>query len=277
MNVWGAVKRRLRNHTDREVQDSLFAEVIRRLYLEDVVPMEGGPGAGKSLVVSPMLWTNQRLGGGDRVIISAFTKAQQDVLYLETAPRVVELTPRGAVMLKGQDNYICLRRAREAGFANVVIDGDGARACYPYLRGMWDLVCSDRDAGCSGDDCGDDDAYSKVRQAAMTADLVITNHKLLTLNLRLGGLIFGETSDDLLVVDEAHLIERVLQETFGGHLTPPILRRLDADLVPYGTGLGDSELMLSAELPGWVRGSPGSPGDRRTRTGRGCRDATRTW
>jgi Rad3-related DNA helicase len=236
-SFWDDTKSFLTDHSDRAVQDQLFEGVLNRLSDgEHLVPMEGGPGCGKSLIVAPLLRVNNERPGNSRVIISAFTKAQQDVLFNETAPRVKNLTPRGAVMLKGRNNYICLRRAALMKIKTEIRE-DGSRPNYPELADQWHLICSDDEYDCSADSCGGDDAYYLAKAAAETASLVITNHKILALNHKLEGLVLGDTSGDLLVVDEGHLMEGVLQDTFGGLMSVKKLENADNKVAPWGCDL----------------------------------------
>jgi len=216
-SYWSTVKASLVNHRDRETQDILFDKVIAQLRTDDVVAFEGGPGTGKSLIAAPLAAVAMSTPGR-RVIFSPRTKAQQDVIELETMPRMLSLLPRGFVVLKGRSEYVCLRRATRAGFVALDFRGSGERRLYPEIKNDdWELVKSDGESGCSAECRGD--GYELAKAGARTASLVIVNQSVLALNFALDSVILGPVEDDILILDEAHLFAGVMADTLGTRIT----------------------------------------------------------
>lgn len=213
-----------------------FARAALAAFQEGKVGLlEAGPGTGKTLgYLLPLLQLLAREGG--RAVVATRTRALQEQLWRHDLPLAQEALGSGlsVALLKGRENYLCLRRleelrgrlgAEELGpvfaWAARTDTGDldelsgliaGAREFLPELRDV-PLRCGG--AGCLfWRGCPSRRARDRARKAA----LVVVNHALLGADLAWGGRILG--SYDYLVVDEAHGLPEALRAALSLELSP---------------------------------------------------------
>jgi ATP-dependent DNA helicase DinG len=189
-------------------------------------------------------------------------------LRLEAASADADLAPspdtiRYALM-KGRGNYLCLdrldRRTRQREFAELGV-GRREEMFYRSLRD-WSLTSQSGDKAelkswsedlplwsevdaraeiCHGSRCArfDECFVVRMRRAAENADIVVVNHHLLLADLaltakaRLAGAPAGFGSiiprGRALVIDEAHALEEIASEYFGGSVSTHALERFERD------------------------------------------------
>ncbi len=223
----------------RKPQIEMATLVARMLNEEAFLLAEAGTGVGKSLayLVPALLWSERN--GHARVIVSTHTKTLQDQLFQKDLPLLMQAmeSPFFAVLLKGRNNYICLRRwehlllhlestlspARRkrllplAAWIHETRTGDieenGGFQREKNID-LWALLASEA-RFCAGQTCDFREScyFQRIRKAARAAGLIIVNHSLLFADLVSGKSILGEY--DTLFVDEAHQIERVATQTLG--------------------------------------------------------------
>jgi DNA polymerase-3 subunit epsilon/ATP-dependent DNA helicase DinG len=191
--------------------------------------VEAGTGTGKSLayLLPAVEWAvlNQQ-----RVVISTNTINLQEQLAHKDVPQLAEaLYEFRAQILKGRSHYLCrqqfeaLRRRGPASYdemrvlAKVILwlpntlDGDGDEIFLPTSgeRQVWRMVSAANEA-CDPERCPFyyDDAcfFYRARAKAESAHLVIVNHALLLADVATQNRVLPEY--DLLIVDEAHHLER---------------------------------------------------------------------
>ena len=227
-----------------------MAEAVARAFNEGRhLVVEAGTGVGKTMayLVPAVLWS---LANKAPVVVCTSTKNLQEQIFRKDLPVLASLlsSPVRFALVKGRGNYLCLSRLEQllerreaelapeafAGLARAVAwafatdsgdvgefdPGDCGRNPFPV-----DRICS------SGDDCrGRGCPYrgscflQKARAAALSADLVVTNHAV----------FFSEPDDEPLalpkaaqvVFDEAHNLEESATEHFSREATPASLRRL---------------------------------------------------
>lgn len=232
------------NGTTREGQETMAHAVYETLIDGAHLLVQAGTGTGKSFgyLVPALLWNAKT---SQRVIISTATLALQRQIMTSDAPRVAaaigEITgtqPRVA-LLKGWNNYICLRKANggypEDGTLLSRAEGEvGATATgEEVVRARdWAMVTDtgDRDdlvpgvsdrawaqvsipkAECIGEKCPLRASCFPVlaRAQADEADIVVTNHAML-------GVAATKTpvlpEADAYIIDEAHdLVDRVTNQ-----------------------------------------------------------------
>ena len=210
--------------------------------------VEGGTGVGKSMAyLLPAAMFAQ--ASGSRVVVSTNTINLQEQLISKDLPTLSaaiagwspELRDVSFALLKGRDNYLCLRRwgqlrgeesitPEEATLASKVLvwlqstsSGDRAEMnMTPRDAFQWSRVsaaeCPDwRERGCF---------LRAARARAETADVVVVNHALLMRDLADGT---GSIPDyDYLIVDEAHHLEEEATRQFGWRLSQGMVeQRLD--------------------------------------------------
>jgi ATP-dependent DNA helicase DinG len=226
--------------------------------------VQAGTGTGKTLA-----YLIPAIHDGGTVVVSTATKALQDQLATKDLPFLDDHLPHGVdwAVLKGRSNYVCLQRLRELSTAGgeaaqLELDGMAASTQSEIQRiGAWvgttltgdpaELDWAPTDAAwralsvsseeCPGADrcpMGEPCFAERARQRAAAAQVVVVNTHLYGLNVASGGVILPE--HDVVVFDEAHVLEDVMSDTIGGQLAPGrfvllagLLRRIldDQDLI----------------------------------------------
>ncbi len=211
------------------------------LALHDGTPLliEAGTGTGKSLA-----YLVPAAESAQRVVISTATKALGEQLVEKDIPTLRRLGLHPDVTLvKGLSNYVCRRRLEEYRQAIVVgavapehgIDRilewvehteTGDRSDLPSLpedAPVWREVTSSSETRI-GAKCRfyDDCFVTKMRRAAETSQIIVTNHHLFCADLALRNGFSGAAAlpdHDAIIFDEAHALEDVATEFFGVRLT----------------------------------------------------------
>jgi len=198
-----------------------------------------------------------------RVVIATHTIALQEQLVTKDIPVVAAVMPRefSAVLVKGRGNYVSLRRlalARER-MASLFqhdeevaeLEGliewadqtrDGSLADLPTVpRGsVWDEVQSDS-GNCMGRACPTYDRchYYAARRRMHHAQLLVVNHALFFSDLALrrsGASLLPDY--DIVVFDEAHMVESVASDHLGIGLSSVAVDRLLSRLFNERTNRG---------------------------------------
>lgn len=251
--------------------------------------VQAGTGTGKSMgyLVPVAMWCAKT---GGRAIVSTATLALQRQITQEDAPRVVDTVAEATgvrvktALLKGWQNYACLKRINQDGQEALFGDGEATRMGEQVVRArQWALESEtgDRDAlvpgvpdlvwrqisvskqECDGRECPlfTECFPEKARQAAMEADIVITNHAML--GVQSSGIEVLPPAGAI-VVDEAHdLVGRVTNQLtirIGSSDISRISRmmrglgKLDSEFVRHG----DSLLAALKDVDGRMRLIPDS-------------------
>ena len=219
----------------RPGQRVLAAAVGRTFEDGGTLVAEAGTGTGKTLayLVPAVL-------AGTRVLISTGTKTLQDQIFYKDVPalaRALNVEIRAAYM-KGRSNYICLHRVdglsavkaalspeefawleRFREWIEVTNTGDRAEIeDLPDHLPFWADVSSTSEQ-CLGRDCprNADCFITRMRDQAANAQVVVVNHHLLCADASVRQSAFGEVipESEIIVVDEAHLLEDVATQYFG--------------------------------------------------------------
>lgn len=222
----------------REGQVDMAEAVFATLNEGGHLLVQAGTGTGKSMgyLVPVAMWCAKT---GSRAIISTATLALQRQITQDDAPRVIDAvanetgTRLKTALLKGWQNYACLKRINQDGQEALFADGTATRSGEQVLRARkWALesATGDRDAlvpgvpdlvwrqisvskqECDGRDCPlfTECFPEKARQEAMEADIVITNHAML--GVQSSGIEVLPPASAV-IVDEAHdLVGRVTNQ-----------------------------------------------------------------
>ncbi len=176
-------------------------------------------------------------------------------------------------MLKGRSNYVCLQRLREmhddaagqlelegitssarselariATWVATTDTGDGAELDWSPSDAVWRMVSvgSDECPGAERCPLGEPCFAEQARRRANAADVIVVNTHLYGLHVGSGGVLLPE--HDVVVFDEAHVLEDVMSDTVGVQLSPGrfvtmagTLRRIldDPDLVASVIDIAD--------------------------------------
>lgn len=204
--------------------------------------VQAGTGTGKTLAyLVPALLHDTT------VVVATATKALQDQLATKDLPWLELHVPGGVswAVLKGRSNYVCLQRLVELndrdqgqlefeGLTSSVKDeirrlqrwaqnsptGDMAELDWSPTDAAWRAVsvgsdeCPGRTRCPQGDRC----FAEAARERAKEAQVVVVNTHLYGLHVASGGALLPE--HDVVVVDEAHLLEDIMSDTVGVSIGP---------------------------------------------------------
>ena len=225
-----------------------MAEAVERaITVGGVLLTEAGTGIGKTLAyLAPAILS------GRKTVVATGTKTLQDQLFFKDVPLLATALPRKftASLMKGRGNYLCRRRLRQAlgerhtrserqallkiqRWSATSARGDRAELAFlPEPDPLWDDIAASSDA-CLGASCeeGTECFLTRMRQEAGAADLVVVNHHLLLADavLRDSTQFRVIPSYDILVLDEAHLLEDVATDFFGEEISNLRVERLVRD------------------------------------------------
>ena len=242
----GAVANALPDFEERPEQLRMAFHVAEAFNHGKLAVIEAGTGTGKSLayLVPALLWAKQN---EERVVVSTNTINLQEQLIRKDLPflqRASSLDFR-AVLVKGRNNYLCLRRAETAKSEPGLFDSeevahlgallewakstkDGGKDELTFLppEGVWEEIC------CEADQCGRASCphysrcfFHKARRQAAQADLLVVNHALLLADLALRQETDNYGAAAVLppfarvILDEAHHLEDVATRYFSTQVT----------------------------------------------------------
>lgn len=248
----GALGRRMERYERRQAQEALLALVADSFNRDAVLAAEAGTGVGKSFayLLPAMGWAALN---DERVVISTGTINLQQQLFEKDIPQVAAAMrrPPKAVLLKGRNNYLCLRRLEDALRESALFQEEseslaaiaawaestetGERSDLPFLpdEGVWSRVCSEADL-CPASRCAERDRcfYLRTRKAAAEARIIVANHHLLFADLAARDSGAGWEGAVVLppyrriVLDEAHNIESAATSFFSETFSQASVNRL---------------------------------------------------
>jgi ATP-dependent DNA helicase DinG len=207
--------------------------------------VQAGTGTGKTLA-----YLVGAVTAGKRTVVATATKALQDQLATKDLPFLAQhMAGVGYdvewAVLKGRSNYVCLQRLREhaapaqgsldlddlspttklevkrlAEWAGTSPTGDQAELDWNPTDQAWRTVSVGSDECPGADRCpmGKECFSELARRRAMAADVVVVNTHLYGLNIAAEGAILPE--HDVVIFDEAHVLEDIMSDTVGVELAP---------------------------------------------------------
>lgn len=241
----GALARQSVHFEERPGQIALLKSICMTLNQGAVGVFEAGTGTGKSYayLIPAMLWAAENR---ERIVISTGTINLQQQLIEKDIPAAQKIIGKNvrAVLVKGRQNYVCLRRLDDicsepdlfedtGGLLRKIQDWaavspTGSRTDLSFEPGesLWAQVNSESD-GCMGMRCPHREQcfVMKVRREAADASILVVNHHLLFADIesRMEG---GGWSDTMVlppyrrvVFDEAHGIENAASSFFSSTFT----------------------------------------------------------
>ncbi len=240
---------------DRPGQRSYAQAVEEALAEGKVAFLEAGPGTGKTLGYLVPVLLNLALRKA-RIAVATRTRALQEQLWHKDLPAA--LANLGlevpTALLKGRENYLCLRRLEEA--RGRLMGSDTLNAALAWsertasgdldeLAALWShsegrrLLSTLRDLPhrCPRRACPvfGSCPSRRARERAREARLVVVNHALLAADAAADGAILGQL--DAVVVDEAHALPAATRDAFTGRVTPSTVPTLLGELRKGGRGL----------------------------------------
>ena len=225
---------------ERPVQVELLQNIVKAFNENKIAVFEAGTGVGKSYsyLIPSVLWA---LLNHERVIVSTGTINLQQQLCEKDIPAVEKIVGKKFkyVLMKGRQNYVCLRRLNDAVSILDLFEGEseelkkvaewaqssptGSRSDMNFMpsENVWTKVNSESDA-CMGKKCPffGECFVMKVRKEASTANLIVVNHHLLFADIesRLSGAGYDDAAVlppyHHIIFDEAHGIENAATSFF---------------------------------------------------------------
>ncbi len=220
-------------YEERPSQIALVREIAEAFNDNSIGVFEAGTGVGKSFayLIPSILWAAKNQ---ERVILSTGTINLQQQLYEKDIPAAMKIlgVKVKATLLKGRQNYLCLRRMNDALSEKDLFTEDadllesierwseststGSRSDMTFVPpdSIWTRVNSESDA-CMGARCPYREKcfVMKVRREANDANIIVVNHHLLFADIesRMAGAGYDDTAVlppyRHVVFDEAHGIE----------------------------------------------------------------------
>ncbi len=227
----------LDHYEPRNEQIEMACAVQAALGKKRHLAVEAGTGVGKSFAYL-LAVLEQVFAGEGRALISTYTINLQEQLIEKDIPTLQRClkTSFRAVLAKGRGHYLCPRRLKfalqrnrllvDVSLGELVTLGEwadeteeGSLSTTPFVPSaqVWDAVKSEH-GNCRGRKCRHYDRcfYWRARLSWEQADLIVANHALLFSDCVLkdsGYALLPEYR--MLVLDEAHTLERVAEEHFG--------------------------------------------------------------
>lgn len=241
----GPLSARIPGYEYRPGQQSMVDAVARAFTGQKYLLVEAGTGTGKSMayIIPALHWS---LNTGQRVVLATRTINLQEQLWNKDIPQLQEALPWPcrAALVKGRQNYLCLRRwlqtlssggwtppeaaflARVLIWAATTTTGDRSEINLNYSeQELWLQVCADSES-CLGPACrwyARDCFVTRAKRRAEAADLIIVNHSLLLSDVRAENRVLPAYGP--LVIDEAHHLEDAATEQLGRQVSRSGLRR----------------------------------------------------
>lgn len=241
----GPLSKMSESFEERPVQVDLLRRVAQAFNENSVAAFEAGTGVGKSFayLIPSMLWALQNK---ERVVISTGTINLQQQLSEKDIPAAKKILGADlkAVLLKGRNNYVCLRRLEEMGkerdlfstetealekiaeWAKSSPSGSRSDLSFNPSESLWGRLCSESDA-CMGLHCPFRDScfVMAARREASDAQLLVVNHHLLFADIesRMNAVGYDDAAVlppyKRIVFDEAHGIESAATSFFSEQVT----------------------------------------------------------
>ncbi len=254
---------------EREGQQAMARAVARSIDHGTHLVVQAGTGTGKSLgYLVPAILAKRR------TLVATATKALQEQLIEHDIPLLERSigVPFKAVVLKGRSNYLCNaalndvvqlgdqrveqgvlvsdsstesplsgeRLNETTSWAEKTKSGDRSDAPIAFTDREWNSIsvgvgeCPGAKRCSFADGC----FAERARAEAAEADVVIVNTHLLGLDLASGGAVLPP--HDVVVIDEAHMLEDIACDTLGMRLGPGRFDHV----------LGSMRVLFTADHPG---------------------------
>lgn len=234
----GALSQNVEGYESRQEQIDFLKAVCSSFNKDNITIAEAGTGVGKSFayLIPAFRWAEQNK---ERVVISTGTINLQHQLLEKDIPVIQKLlgSKLKAVLVKGRQNYICLRRfndrAQEASLFDtednfkaiekwLEVTKTGERSDLPFFPSwdLWSDICSESES-CLGIKCPYRDRCFVIRsrKEATSASIIVVNHHLLFSDME------ARMEDDFngtsilpnysrVIFDEAHNLENAATSYF---------------------------------------------------------------
>jgi len=241
----GPLSKIYNQYEERPSQISLLKNITDVFNTDSVGIFEAGTGVGKSFayLIPSILWS---VKNKERVVISTGTINLQQQLSEKDIPLAQKITGTNikAILVKGRQNYLCLRRLNEISkepdlfsddqavfdkifeWSKKTKNGSKSDLSFQPPENIWQRISSEADA-CMGMRCK---YYSKcfvmkMKKEASDANILIVNHHILFADIqsRMDGAGFDGPAVlpmyKRIIFDEAHGIEDAATSFFSNYIS----------------------------------------------------------
>lgn len=223
-SMTGPLAQRKTNYEVRQQQVQMARMVQRSIEMNDVAMIEAGTGTGKGFAYLAVC-----MAMGKKVTVSTSNKALQAQLMHKDIPFLLDIFPgKRAVLAQGKGNYAC--RAKMEDLSGTIFSSQINEWHYATQSGNieeieFPLTFEERKSMAIDDNCpgrklcpnGHNCFYYVAKDEREKADVIVTNHALLCINMAFAGAgILPQT--DVIVVDEAHKLVDYARNTLGMEL-----------------------------------------------------------
>ena len=246
----GRIAKRMARYEQRDQQIAMARAVEEAIAEKQHLIVEAGTGVGKSfgyLVPAILSLAESQESESDRkrrIVVSTHTISLQEQLISRDIPFLNSVIPLefSAVLGKGRNNYVSLRRLKHAGnkadglfstedehfqvrelqnWARSTAGGSRSELDFRVLPQVWDEVQSDT-SNCMRRKCPtfSDCHYFRARGRLRHADIIVVNHALFFVDLAMRQNGINLLPDyDMVVLDEAHTVRDVASAHLGISIT----------------------------------------------------------
>lgn len=267
----GLLAKKIENFKYRHNQQDFASVVERNMHKGGLCVLEAPTGSGKSLAY--LVSAANKAVSGERVVISTATRALQEQLWNHDIPMIADLY-QGKLkpaILKGRENYLCLRKFEEIlnAPANLLLpeERDSFMAIIPWVfattsgdvnesssfsqgrnRVLWSKMASSAKS-CLGEKCPH---YGKcpalaAKRRAMNSNMLLVNHSLFFADMSLEFALLPLYEH--IVFDEAHRLPEISNQSLGRVISFFSLRNTIKTMVPSRSKQDGLIAELSALVP----------------------------
>lgn len=239
----GLIPQKMKNYESRPQQIEMYQAIFQGIEQAHHLMVEAGTGVGKTFAyLVPAI--EQALAEKKPVIIATHTINLQEQIVHKDIPFLKDALGLefNAVLVKGRHNYICLRRLNrasnfQADFFDTSLEleefsrlkewgkktREGSTSDLKFIPSdrIWSAICCETD-NCAGKGCSyyKECFYRQARATIWKANIIVVNHALLLLD----ALLREEETNllpnyEIMIIDEAHRLERVAQNHLGVEIT----------------------------------------------------------
>ncbi len=250
----GLLAKNMEGFQVRESQQDFASVVERNMYKGGISILEAPTGSGKTMAY--LVSAASKAVSGERVVISTATRALQEQLWNHDIPQIASLYNGDLkpAILKGRDNYLCLRKFDEILNASSRLllpeERDSFMALIPWAlstgtgdinecssfshnrnRVLWSKLSSNA-ASCQGESCPHFKQCPSLcaKRRAMNSNLLLVNHSLFLADLSLEFALLP--AYEHIVFDEAHRLPEVSNQALGRSVSFFSFRNVAKTLVP---------------------------------------------
>lgn len=238
----GPISKKLKEYEYRKGQVEMLAGICETFNENAVAVIEAGTGTGKSLayLIPSIFWA---ISNKEKIVISTNTINLQEQLVIKDIPFIKKTLNIDfkAVLVKGRQNYACLKRIAMLDSAEELFEDDilnfrntitewaktaknGTKDEIGFLpeADAWEKVSSDKDY-CIKAKCAffQQCFFFKARKEMAQANILVVNHHILCSDVSIRKSKEDYTTTALLpaftkvIIDEAHNIEDAVSDFFG--------------------------------------------------------------